>query len=86
MILKALQEFRNILKKNKEVAFIHFFEVLLIYDLQFSKFIHFYVCMHTHRCIYFPLHIHEYIYHFHFILFPIMLYYKLLNIVPCAMW
>ena len=27
MILKALQEFRNILKKNEEVAFIHFFEV-----------------------------------------------------------
>ena len=27
MILKALQEFRNILKKNEEVALIHFFEV-----------------------------------------------------------
>ena len=54
-----------------------------------SLFIVMYVYTHidayTFHYIYMGIYI-SYIYYFHSIFFPIMLYYKILNIVPCAMW
>ena len=37
--------------------------------------------IHTHIYIY-----KEYIYIFYFIFFSIMVYYRILNIVPCVIW
>ena len=54
---------------------------MLYFFLVYSKGIQLYIYIHTH--VYIHTHTHTYIYIF-FLFFSVMVYYRILNRVPCA--